>query len=331
MKKNVLDFNKLPQQIESGELSVQQGVHKLAEFILENKPLYGLGQFDDDFIHDLILNFLENGHHIFEKFDSECGTFFNYFYNYIKNLVFAKFRKEDKKNLIENFNTSESIFSYSDIIESYSKMDYGFMEEAKVPYCAKKVTPEQLKSAFKIPCIKVVDNKHRFVLTHVRPEKKALLVISLKSAFYLDDDNIKLLSDVFNIQQEDFYTVIQEIKDSLNLRMTRRFELEEKRNRIYYKFCKYETLSKKAGQSSEKQKLYSEKATTQQIKLAKINDELHKGIINIRPSNKVISEIVGISERQISYYLKIANNSEEFKKLIGNEIIFNNNSDENKA
>lgn len=329
MKLTADDFNGLPQKIKSGELTELQAVHQLAEFVLLNKPLYKLNQYDEDFINDLIVSILENGVHVFEKFNTEYGSFFNYFYNYVKNLVYTKFRSESRKAILENFNTSESIYSYSDVMESYSKMNYGFMEETHVPYTAKKVSPEALKAGFKIPCIKqITSNNHRFILNHVKPEKKALLVISLKAAFYLNDTKIKIISDICNIQQNDLQLVIQEIKDNLNKRMERKHELEEKRNRTYYNFCKFNTMSKKDGLSLERKNQLTQKASVQLSKLDKINSQLNKGVINIRPSNKTISEIVGISERQISYYIKIANNTEEFRKVIGDEFI-STNSHEN--
>lgn len=317
MIKNVLDLNKIPSKVYTEELSVHQAVYELSEFILVNKYIFGLQKIDEDFANDIILSFLEKGQIIFDTYDIKSGSFFNYLYSYLKNLIYTKSRANARNNLMEIYNTNQSIDAYSEVMESYERINYKIVEEPRVPYSANKVTPEALKAGFKIPCIKKVEEKHhRLVLAHVQPEKKALIVLSLKSAFYLNDDKINLISEVCDIQRDDLYTIVQEIKTELLPRIERKHALEERRNKTYYSYCRYLTQSSNLNCSKEKKDIYSKKAEIFKEKLDHLNEHLNKGIY-IRPSNKLISEIIGVSERQISYYIKYAKSSKYIHNLVG--------------
>jgi len=321
MIKNVLDLNKIPSKIINGELSVHQAVYELSEFILKNKPLFGLQKIDEDFANDIILSFLEKGQIIFETYDIKSGSFFNYLFSYLKNLIFTKSRINARNILIDLYNTNQSIDAYSEVMESYERINYKVVEDSRIPYAANKVTPEALKKSFKIVCIKKVEeNHHHLILNHVQPEKKALLVLSLKSAFFLNDEKINYISDLCDINNEDLYTIIQEIKTDLLPRIERKYALEERRNRVYYTYCRYLTQSINSSCSEEKKEIYRQKAENSKIRLDNLNKKILDGKINIRPSNKLIAEIIGVSERQISYYINYAKTSKYFHNLVDNNL-----------
>ena len=59
MKKE--NFDQLYNDVKNGRLSIRQGVELLAQFVCENKPLFKLQCYDDDFASEMILYFLERG------------------------------------------------------------------------------------------------------------------------------------------------------------------------------------------------------------------------------------------------------------------------------
>ena len=56
MKKE--NFDQLYNDVKNGRLSIRQGVELLAQFVCENKPLFKLQCYDDDFASEMILYFL---------------------------------------------------------------------------------------------------------------------------------------------------------------------------------------------------------------------------------------------------------------------------------
>ena len=74
MKKE--NFDQLYNDVKNGRLSIRQGVELLAQFVCENKPLFKLQCYDDDFASEMILYFLERGEKVFDVYDPDKEDFF---------------------------------------------------------------------------------------------------------------------------------------------------------------------------------------------------------------------------------------------------------------
>ena len=88
-------------------------------------------------------------------------------------------------------------------------------------------------------------------------------------------------------------------------------KIEIRRNKAYFQHRKYRSRIEWAEATKddfspyEKHKL-SNKYDKQTNTWKTLNQQLKKGIINIRPTNKAIAKALGMCERQISFYIKNA-------------------------
>ncbi|MBO4857305.1 MAG: hypothetical protein J5527_02180 [Treponema sp.] len=318
------DLNKIPEQINSGEISRSCAVHQLAMFLSKNPALFGLNKKDEDFKSEVILLFLEKGEATIELYNPNYGTFFTYFFCFIKSLTNSVKRSRAAKEVQEYHSISESITGYDQKEERYSKIDYKEFEMPKAPLSYKPVSPE----AFQIACKESQYNISDFLekdddesLDHLKEKlqmlspsmaERILIVLALKSAYYISDRQIKTISEICKLNSDEFQNTIQQLKQELIYREANKMNLELRRNKAYYHHKKYKSrlewtkLNRDDFSEQERLALIT-KYNRQTENWIKLNAQLKKGIINIRPTNKRIASVLGLCERQISYYIRNAN------------------------
>ena len=79
-----LNLNLIPDMLQKNEVTRKEALNLLCEFILSDKPVFGLIKFDEDFVSELILRILERGTVIFDSFNPESGSFIPIFSNTFK-------------------------------------------------------------------------------------------------------------------------------------------------------------------------------------------------------------------------------------------------------
>lgn len=318
MKK--LDLNLLPEQIKNGEITKQEALHKLAVFLQENSKIFLLKDFEKDLKTDVIIYLLEKGEKFLDKFDPSSGSFFNYFFCYIKSTVLSLKRK--KKNMLhaEYHSVAESINTYQQKEDEWSKINYKISLVPKIPYNSKPVDIE----AFQLACKSDKYRIKRYVENHQNEHyrldtmlqkfspiktKKILLVLALKSAYYITDEEIHLISEICGIDYELLLSVIQYIKEQLTMREANKKQLELRRNNAWFQHSKCRNILSYLKNdidlnSSYKIRIFESKYRKHTYSLDQMNRRFKKGIINIRPTNKMVAQILGICERQVSYYIR---------------------------
>ena len=283
----------------NGGIAKKTAIGLLGNFIVENLPLFNLYRYDEDFISELIVCFLEKGEKIFEYYNPEKTEFFTYFYYFVcgiissqrKNLQIAKFK--DSMIFEENITTYYSKEYKYDIKNSFeTKM---FSSQPKIEY--KSMSLAELKEFYNKLGDKYSDKK--------------ILVLALKSSFYLTENQIKNVCLLYKIEEQVLYDTIQYCKTTVFSKYSKREKAIERRNFNYYhhKRC--------CRQLTELDEYFNNNESTTKNRLMKLEHRHHQNWINIntkfeqgfmflRPTNKIIGEILGISERQVSYYINCA-------------------------
>ena len=310
MKKE--NFDQLYNDVKNGRMSIRQGVELLAQFVCENKPLFKLQCYDDDFASEMILYFLERGEKVFDVYDPEKEDFFKFFFFFIKGLVNIKRRVFAKKNLNELLIFEENVNTYC------GKDKYGIKDsyETHMMYSDEKsnyspVSLSQLQKYF-------TDKKNNII-------DKKILILSLKSCFYISEKQIKEICDYCNLDEDIFYASIQYCKSSVKEKLNKREKFIQRRNFSYYYHRKY-------SMQLQEYSVYSNKMETiecknRMLKLEKhhyqnwkkMNCKFEEGFMYLRPTNKTIAELLLISERQVSYYINCAKKEDRKKTMTKNE------------
>ena len=316
------EIERIPEIVKSGQMSWEQVAQELVVFIVKNKPMFGLQKFDEDFVSDFIILFLSRGKESLAEYDTSRGSFFSYLFCMVKNISAAIFKQLAIQSKIEYHNVHESIMNYDNKIEAYEHINFSDFERPKVPYNYKPVSYKDFQIACKTDSyqIKKILNSDeinfetdiRKKLKHFSPKiiKNMVIVLALKSSYYITDNQIEKISLMFNLNLAKMFQIIQDIKIQMDSRVLNKEKIEIRRNKAYFY---HKTLREQMDwncQNPEDAEYENIKIKPKYDKKTKswetLNHQLEAGKIHIRPTTKLIAKILGISPRQVTYYQSTA-------------------------
>lgn len=305
MKK--VNFNLIPLQVEQGIITSKEAVNEICEFISLNPPVFGLQKYDEDFREELILHLLERGPDLMKGYDKSRGDFFTYLFYKIKSVLHSCSRASAKRIYQSNIKFSEEIIMEKDKEDDYNELFLSAVEkEHHAPFYKQPLnndsqtpTTEELQKTFK----------------NIHGDKK-LLVIAIKSAYYITDNQVTKICKHYNINENDFFRTIQYCRNSLAKKAEKKAKLQSQRNYAYLNHKNLETQIYDAETGkTEVDNIVKEDFIAQNKKYYEnwqaLNKQLEAGILAVRPTNKTIASLLGICERQVAYYI----DSTKAKKL----------------
>ncbi|MBE6350954.1 MAG: hypothetical protein E7062_09455 [Spirochaetaceae bacterium] len=312
------DINELYSLVSTGSLSEKEALDILVVYISKNPILFGLVGYDEDFRSELILLILEKGEVLFKNYNKMNGSFFTYLYCYIKSSIFVLIKHLDVSKYHEYFDFYEGIETYNENQLSYMKNEVDWIEQNFITYQESIQRNLQQKDEFfstnETPLEKLKTTSPLLA-------KKIVLVLILKSSYYITDTQINKLCENFELDKEDILNKVQKLKNSLGDKIDRKHSYEERRNNAYYRRKKYATKIENLKEKNDEISLIKKDAFERKFEKTtkcwkNLNEKLQSGFRNIRPTNKVVANLTGICERQVSYYIKNAkeldiNNDEE--------------------
>ena len=316
------DIEKIPELVSSGKMSWEQVTRELVVFIIRNKPMFGLHKYDEDFISDFIIQFLVRGAEALAEYNSEKGAFLSYLFCMIRNIVTSLQKKATLNTRIEYHNVNESIINYENLAEAYEHINYAEFEVPKVPYVYKQVSYKDFQIACKTDSyhIKRIINSNetefeceiRNKLKGFSPKmiKNILMVLTLRSSYYITDSQIEKISNVLGINKSNIQEIIQELKTQMDSRVIHKEKIEIRRNRAYFNHKTIRDQIKWNDMNFAEPEYENYKLNRKYEKNTKnwstLNHQLEEGKIHIRPTTKLIAKILGISPRQVTYYQSTA-------------------------
>ena len=296
MKPN--ELNDLPEKMYCGKISEKQLVECICRFVIHNYPVFGLQKYDEDFRQDVILMFIERSHRIIHNFNPAFGDFFTFLYCYMCTIINTLIKKRMLQTMKDKINIQECILELDQKEEEYHRIDFKNFELPKAPFAPPKIPVAELQQTFKDLALKHKDKK--------------IIVLALKSSYYLTDEQIKRICNLSGIKKEYFYKLIQNCKESLDIKSGRREKAEERRNFAYYHHKRYKIMVENLAEETypKSMELKKEKYTSMEEKhrrnWKRLNKAFEKGHIYLRPTNRTIACLMGICERQVNYYIKCA-------------------------
>ncbi|MCQ2592725.1 MAG: hypothetical protein MJ188_08060 [Treponema sp.] len=323
MKK--IDLNEIPELIKNGTLTESEAINELALFLSKNYAIFGLKKSDEDLNSEIILLLLERGQRVIKQYNPDYGSFFTFFFCFIKSLINTCNRMNINEKLREEHNVNVITNEYIDNSDAYNQINYSEVEENKTllpVYETNKNESQTLQLACQ------TDSYHIKAYTSGKDDdfpslpdnlkktspamaEKILLVLALKSAFYITDAQINKVAEICHLEVSALREVIQYLKNNLLEKEQRRKSVELRRNNAFFHHMKYKSQLEYLMEDTEDFKNYVEPSISKKYdKHTKrwhyLNSQLKKGIIHIRPTNKVIADTLGMCERQVSFYIKKA-------------------------
>lgn len=297
------NLNLIPDMLQKNEVTRKEALNLLCEFILSDKPVFGLIKFDEDFVSELILRILERGTVIFDSFNPESGSFYTYFFKYVQSVKF---------HLLKELSINE--LKYKHVVE-LSKEDLYISDTNCTYYPSKSMIKNEEKNIDEILNKSDIYPKDflKLIKKHPRGYEKLLLVLALKSSYNITETNINMIASCCNIDKEKLQEIVDYLNDKLECKLTRKRKLEEKRNSVYFYKKKYEHQIKKLSEEVKEDNKYVSESLTEKYnrkyeKWGNLNKKLNNSSHFLKPTNKEIANALGLCERQVNYYIKALKN-----------------------
>lgn len=300
------ELNTLPEKLRQGSLTEKEVIGNISCFVVKNYPVFGLQKYDEDFRQNILLKLVEKGSHILRLYNPESGDFFTFLYCYICTLINSEIKKIAAEKIKEKLNINECILEFEDTAFKYTQIDYKSLELPKVPYACKKIDPKEFQQTINSLSLNQND--------------KAILILALKSSFFLTDEQIRRICRIYNINKEYFYNLIQYCKNSIFKKTQRRTIAIERRNYAYYHHKRCKTIIDWIDEDiiPAQQKLFKERLAAKEVRHRKnwnrLNDSFEKGYLYLRPSTRTVANLMGICERQVNYYIHSVRKNPQLKK-----------------
>lgn len=304
---NQKDLNNLPQQLRAGIITPKGAINVICNFVAKNYPIYGLHKYDEDFRQDIILTLIEKGPKLLQMYNADYGDFFTFIYYYISTLINSRIKNRIMNKMKDNLAIEESIRSFDEKEYDYHRIDFKNFDIPKAPFARKTISPDELQQA-----IKTLSLKH---------QDKKVIILALKSSYYLTDSQIQKICKIYKIKPDYFYSMIQHCKDSIEKRTNKREKAQERRNFAYYHHKRYSRILQNLKEEEILENKYyvreqfEHKESKHRSNWNKLNKAFEQGHLYLRPTNKTVANLMGICERQVNYYINCAK-----KELSKNDI-----------
>lgn len=288
---NSNELETLPSLVQRKKIGVKKGVHKLAEYIFKNPGKFGLLKYDEDFRSQLIIRFLEQGRPIFARYNKNYGCFLPYLYNFIRGLIIAQLRETHKEDVTTYALWKEEEHQWEYKINQYSADR--LVAENEPEYSPEKTYFYRINQNIKNYCLK--DNTI---------EAKSAMVLALKSSYFLSDSEISKVSSYCGVGQQKLKNAVIKLNRKLKKKAKRYDLIVKRRDNAYYYHKKYGMMIERA----KKDMIAPENYIKEQYKkktdtwISK-NEKLQRYGYRLSPTNKTVAQVLGICERQVSYYI----------------------------
>ncbi len=297
------ELKTLPELIATGKITSKQAIDEIGGFINQNYPVFGLNKYDEDFRSDIILMFFEKANRILETYNDKTSDFFTYLYSTISSLINSRRKKLAIQSLKENIDYHEGINMNEEKVYFYKNTNSYGQDLREVPFAYKPQNIDALKKMFR-------------ELANENCDKK-ILVLAIKSCFYITDEQVQKVCKIYNLKEKDLYDAIQYCKNTLEEKSEKRIKIQERRNYAYYHHKKYDSQLEKIKDSERETDFLRKNNILEKEKKhyktwQKLNKKFSDGFLFLRPTNKTVADLLGICERQISYYINCA--KEDYKK-----------------
>ena len=277
----------LPDLVQAGTLSKEEAVKKIAEYIFREPYRFGLAGFDDDFKSEIILTVLQKGAQVFKRFDKNCGAFGSYLYAFVRGLILTQKREAIRKFIADS---NMKAFSYPEDSKRTDESLSVIVAEPKVRYAP--VSNTKIWKALSRRCN----------ATNAGDAKTAL-ILALKSSYYIPASSVDEVSSYCKLQSAELQRLIAELNSLLYSRIERRNTIIKRRDNAYYFHRKYYMQLKLCDKEKTDTELLLKKYRKQTESWKHKNKELRESRWRVCPTNKMIANILGICERQVSHYI----------------------------
>ena len=295
--------NLLPNLLKQNKITEKKAIDFLCTELIKNSAQFLNRIADEDFLSELILEVLSTKKNLFEIYNDETTSFFEFFKSFLfyKTLTikkrFAKKRCNKTKLFLELEIFKNEIDKYDEYcLKNSTFTPYQIQENEKAPYTRAKNFTNFEKKEF--------DLKNH--VKNLTTKEKTTLLCSIKYLYYLDFENLQAIAKLCKIPEKVLFEIKEKFSETFANKSKKIDILREQRNKAYFLKRKYsfelENMSLNDYEFSSKEKLVQLQTNFWKNKITQLKSKRNI----IVPSNKVIANTVGLNERTVSFYLNKA-------------------------
>lgn len=299
-----IKLDDIPELLKSEKLSFKQACLAVYKTVYFNPVLFELTDFDEDERSDFLLYFLQKKiPTMIKNFNPEITSFGSYVYSVLKLIKNDYIQKQIKKSNISRTYIQESILNYDEFQEQiqHSAAIVSDTHEGYIPQSEEEKNPSLVyKRFFQVA-------PHRLCVAESRKRKlqRGVLILALKSAWYINDEQIKKVSSFCKISSDILSSTVCTLKANLINKALLREEIENNRAKAYCLINNYELeLQKQTSYENLPRFEQIEKCLKYHRKSFNTkNNFLKSGYCKIAPTNSEIAKVIGVKNTLIANVL----------------------------
>ena len=311
MQKNELDS--LPEQVALGKTSKNEAAMKVLEILYTNPARFGLHTMDEDERSEFLLEMLPKFETMLERHNERISPFGAYLFHSIPGMkiTWAKKRIEDVRG--ENA-MKKSIKAQFANIEERSLLEVAIPSKRATQRrrTRAEVFPSTRTRATRKKCEihdigKIFEKHGRATIAQNRlHEKRSALVLALKSAWYMDDNQIEKICEFCGCPKDIFMKKVHDVREKLIEKSERHKTLVEKRDKAWFFICKYREEISQMGTGDAKYEKWKRKLNYQLNTWKRKNRLLQECNYRISADNETVAKALNVSAQKVSTYLNYA-------------------------
>lgn len=279
----MLIVNKIYGRYQNQEISKEEAVSHLLAEIFKSPRYYCMEVLPEDEISNFLVWIHNHIPKILENYKSSSTTFLTYYTSSVR-LRFKSWKRLNIKNKY-----------FQDILDNHHYLDYAEQNETEVIVCEKQ--PEYTPSIDSVTLKEPLSKR----------QATTLLVLSLKSYHLLTNKVIETIPILAGIPANDFYKYIKLIEEKMSDKLDIYKRLENRINMSYILCQQYALELSQMTSECCQYDIVLRRYENQKKKLQLLRQR-HKEF-NLRPSNKMVEEVLNLPEGSIRRIMAKANKS----------------------
>ena len=297
---NNFSLDEIPQAYREKRISLNQACMSVYTIIYKNPARFKLIDLQEDDRSEFLLQFLQSFiKRLILDYDSQICPFGAFVNTILSKAKKTYLKNKFSKDYFDKLYIHDHIYEQSQLLTQSN--DTLYVSDSQVEYCAKPYEVPQLvyKRLFYPPKITLTkeQNKNKDI-------KLGLIILALKSAWYINDEQICKISKINNISSNVLNDSICKLKAKLINKSLCRKKVEHTRNRAYNFINFYNEQKNKNLNDKFKAYEFDKKIDTWNNVFNSKIDLLNSGKLKIAPSNDDIQTVTGIKQHKISYILR---------------------------
>lgn len=202
------NFDEIARNVQNGTLQLTDAITQVLQFIFLNKPYFALTALSEDDFSEFLLFIYPSVEKSFTCYSRTKASYLTYLQNIIRFSLKSWFRIEKERKYSHKCiinNEYELLIKYDDIIQEQDDF-----------------------AAEDTPCYNIID-KHKDY-----PIKEIILVLAMKSCYYLEENHIQKLSELTGIDIDTLWSWKEELDSTLDKKVSEMNKLVNSRNKTFF-------------------------------------------------------------------------------------------------